>query len=184
MRGDFAGPAQLRAEPPPLVVFIAAVLACATGDAVSCWAGRKYGPRALQRVRVPIALDQVAFSIERWSAWVLVFGKFLPGFSLVVSPLAGATRFPWPRFFLLTFSGSSLWSALAVGAGVYFSAEVRGLLDAVERLGSFALVGVMLFVAAYMAFKRAERRRLQGESFSSNQDAEVRSARKPVKSAK
>jgi membrane protein DedA with SNARE-associated domain/rhodanese-related sulfurtransferase len=148
----------------PLAVLAAAVTAYAIGDNLWYLLGMRYGQRVLRLVcRISLTPDycvrQTSLQFERWGPWALLFGKFLPGVSAVVSPLAGSVRVPWPRFFLLTTLGSALWASVAIGAGSYFSARVRELLQVVEEAGSIGIVVGALLLAAYVALRYWERYR-------------------------
>ena len=150
----------------PLAVLVAAVTAYALGDNIWYLLGRRYGQRMLRLFcRISLTPDycvrQTSLQFERWGAWALLFGKFLPGVSAVVSPLAGSVRLPWPRFFLLTSLGSALWASVAVGAGTYFSTQVRELLKLLEELGTVGVVVACILLAAYVVVRYWQRYRFQ-----------------------
>lgn len=142
----------------PLAVLVAAVTAYAIGDSVWYLVGRRYGRRVLRFLcRISLTPDycvrQASLKFERWGTWALLFGKFLPGVSAVVSPLAGSVRMPWPRFFLLSSLGSALWASLAIGAGTYFSAQVKELLNVMEELGTIGVLAACILLVAYVAVR-------------------------------
>jgi hypothetical protein len=110
---------------------------------------------------LPYCVRQASVEFERWGPWALVFGKFVPGVNAVTAPLAGVMRIGWARFFVLTSLGSSLWAALAVGAGAWFNRQVDQLLDATQAIGAAAILGMLALLVAYIAFKYCERRRFQ-----------------------
>jgi membrane protein DedA with SNARE-associated domain/rhodanese-related sulfurtransferase len=150
----------------PLAVLVAAVAAYAIGDNVWYLLGRRYGQRVLRLMcRISLTPDycvrQTSLQFERWGAWALLFGKFLPGVSAVASPLAGSVRVPWPRFFLLTSLGSALWASVAIGLGTYFSDSVRELLQVLEDLGSIGILVACVLLATYVAVRYWQRYRFQ-----------------------
>jgi membrane protein DedA with SNARE-associated domain/rhodanese-related sulfurtransferase len=160
------GAVAARGNSSPLAVLVAAVTAYAIGDSVWYLLGRRYGRRVLRFIcRISLTPDycvrQASLQFQRWGAWALLFGKFLPGVSAVVSPLAGSIRMPWPRFFLLSSLGSALWSSVAIGAGTYFSAQVRELLNVMEELGTIGVLAACVLLAAYVAVRYWQRYRFR-----------------------
>jgi membrane protein DedA with SNARE-associated domain/rhodanese-related sulfurtransferase len=148
----------------PLAVLVAAVTAYSIGDSIWYLLGRRYGQRILRLLcRISLTPDycvrQASLQFERWGAWALLFGKFVPGVSAVISPLAGSVHVPWPRFFLLTSLGSALWASVAVGAGTYFSAQVRELLKVMQELGTIGMLAACILLAAYVALRYWQRYR-------------------------
>ncbi|MFN2646922.1 MAG: VTT domain-containing protein [Burkholderiales bacterium] len=145
-------------------VYALAVLACAIGDGLWYLLGRRYGMRVLRLLcRLSLSADscvrQTTSHFERWGAWTVLFGKFIPGVASVAAPLAGVMRMPWTKFALLTIGGSALWAGLAVGAGALFRRQVSELLAMLESYGFVAGIAVGSLVAAYIALKWWERRR-------------------------
>lgn len=145
-------------------VFAAAILACLLADGAWYVLGRRYGMRVL-RLLCGISLSpdscvrQTASHFERWGAWTLVVGKFVPGVGGVAPPLAGVMRMRWPRFVLLTLAGSALWAGVAVAAGALFARHVADLLARLKDWGPVAALIVGALLAAYIALKWWERQR-------------------------
>ena len=158
------GATAMQGDYPPLAVFAVAFAACVIGDGAWYVLGRIHGARVL-RLLCSISLSpdscvrQTSLHFERWGAWTLILGKFLPGVGTVSPPLAGVMRMGWPRFFLLSSIGSVLWAGLAIGAGMLFYAQVGELLARLEDLGTRAVLLVAALVAGYIALKWWERRR-------------------------
>src|SRR3954468_3310314 len=158
------GATAMQGDYPPLAVFAVAMAACVIGDGAWYVMGRVHGARVL-RLLCSISLSpdscvrQTSTHFERWGAWPLIFGKFLPGVGTVSPPLAGIMRMGWLRFFLLSGLGSVLWAGLAIGAGMVFAAQVGTLLAELDSLGTKALMLVAALVAGYIGLKWWERRR-------------------------
>lgn len=145
-------------------LFALAVLASVIGDGAWFLLGRRYGMRVLRLLcSISLSADscvrQTSTHFERWGAWTVLLGKFIPGVGSVAPPLAGVMRMEWPRFLLLTAAGSALWAGLSIGLGVLFRRQVDELLTHLQGLGLAAglLVGALL--AGYIALKWWERRR-------------------------
>jgi membrane protein DedA with SNARE-associated domain/rhodanese-related sulfurtransferase len=89
----------------------------------------------------------------------LLYSKFVPGYSIVVLPLAGAARVSLPRFMLWDGFGNLLWAGSAVGLGFVFHGAVRRMLTLLDRLGSWAVILAAAGMALVVAAKWWERRR-------------------------
>jgi membrane protein DedA with SNARE-associated domain/rhodanese-related sulfurtransferase len=89
----------------------------------------------------------------------LLYSKFVPGYSIVVLPLAGAARVAWLRFLLWDGLGNLLWAGSAVGLGFLFHGAVRRMLAFLDRLGIWAAILAAAGLALVVAAKWWERRR-------------------------
>jgi membrane protein DedA with SNARE-associated domain/rhodanese-related sulfurtransferase len=89
----------------------------------------------------------------------LLYSKFVPGYSIVVLPLAGAARVPLSRFLLWDGLGNLLWAGSAVGLGLLFHDAVGRVLVYLGRLGFWAGVVAGGALALVVAVKWWERRR-------------------------
>jgi membrane protein DedA with SNARE-associated domain len=92
---------------------------------------------------------------RRRPALTVAVAKFIPGFSLMVAPLAGILRMPPARFLTIDFSASAVWSAGAVMGGALYGRQVLPRVMQAQRalglLGGAALV-------AFVGWKLYERR--------------------------
>jgi len=146
------------------LIFTLAVLASLIGDAAWYALGRAYGMRVLRLLcSISLSADscvrQTSSHFERWGAWTVFLGKFIPGAGSVAPPLAGVMRMDVLRFAILTIAGSSLWVGISVALGVLFARQVTELLAKLQDWGGVALLVVAALVAAYIALKWWERRR-------------------------
>ena len=89
----------------------------------------------------------------------LLYSKFIPGYSIVVLPLAGASRIPLRSFLAWDGLGNLLWAGSAVGLGFAFHGAVGRILGFLQRLGSWALVVAAGALALVVVAKWWERRR-------------------------
>jgi len=89
---------------------------------------------------------------RRGPAMTVAAAKFIPGFSLMVAPLAGILRMPPVQFAAIDGAASIAWSAAAVTAGFVFGRRVLPHVirtqRAIEMLGAAA---VLAFVAIGVA---------------------------------
>lgn len=150
----------------PVLLVLTVVVGMVVGNAMWYAAGRRHGLRVLKLLcRLAITPDSCVGSTEasfqRWGAWSLSVGKFIPGVSLVASPLAGAMGMPWGRFVLFNGMGGFLYGIAGVGAGMIFHDGVAAMLAALSRLGPRALAVVVAAFMVYLIFKAWQRYRVR-----------------------
>lgn len=150
---------------PAADLVVLAVAACAIADGTWYVGGRLYGNRVLRLLcRISLSPDscvsQTQSLFERWGAKVLVIAKFVPGLAIIAAPLAGATRMGAVRFAGFALLGSTLWVGATVGAGALLRPQIAVLLPQAAHFGAATLAVLLLLLAAYIAFRWWERRRL------------------------
>ena len=144
------------------LVLATAVGASLLGDIPWFVAGRTLGNRAIAALcRVAIEPDtcvkQTETIFERWGAPSLVFAKFIPGFSIVAPPIAGAMRLAVLPFFVFSAIGAAVWAGVALAAGMMFHAQVDWIIKWLAEMGSRAALVIGSGLALYMAFRWIER---------------------------
>ena len=134
-------------------------------DTVWFFLGRRHGNKVLGFLcRISLSPDSCVSKTERffdrWGFQSLIFAKFIPGFSIIAPPLAGALPNATYRKFLFYDSiGALLWGAAALGVGVLFHDAIDRVLDALSLLGNWALLLIGSVVALFILFKWWERKR-------------------------
>lgn len=139
-----------------------AVAGSLLGDVPWFVAGRMLGYRVLNTLcRVAVEPDscvkQTENIFERWGAPSLVFAKFVPGFSIVAPPIAGALRLATVPFFVYSAMGAAVWAGVAIAAGVIFHAQVDAVIQWLADMGSQAAVVIALLIVLYVTIKWIER---------------------------
>lgn len=133
----------------------AAVLASLLADYIWFLLGRRYGTRVLRTLcRISLNPDSCVSDtesrFERWGVKSLLIAKFIPGFSTIAPPLAGITRAGTLQFLLWDGAGALIWAGGAVALGRLFHHAIARVLEALERLGWWALVilgsSLLLFI--------------------------------------
>lgn len=149
----------LALAPPMLAkMLLAAVVASVVADWIWYGAGRAFGYRVLAGLcRLSInpasCVTQTEARFVRWGIPSLVVAKFIPGFSTVAPPIAGALRMSIIGFLAAAAAGAVLWAGLALGAGWLLRGAVPGVIAALERNTAGAALLVALGVAAWLAWK-------------------------------
>jgi membrane protein DedA with SNARE-associated domain len=139
-----------------------AVAGSLLGDTPWFFAGRRFGYSVLRTLcRIAIEPDscvkQTESIFERWGAPSLLVAKFIPGFSTVAPPLAGAMRLPFLSFLAYSAAGAAVWSGVAIGIGMTFDTEIDAVLLWLEDSGPGVIEVIAGIVVLYAAMKWVER---------------------------
>src|SRR3954449_7854349 len=106
-------------------VLIVAVVASVIADWIWFLLGRRYGYSILRTLcRISLSPDscvrETEANFERWGMKSLLFAKFIPGFSTVAPPLAGAMKASTLEFLIYDAIGAFVWAGAAVAGGRAF----------------------------------------------------------------
>jgi membrane protein DedA with SNARE-associated domain len=143
-------------------LLIAAVIASLIADCVWYELGRRFGYRILRTLcRISLSPDSCVRDtearFERWGLKSLLVAKFVPGFSTVAPPLAGAARHSRVAFLIYDAVGALLWAGSAVAAGRLFFRAIDRVLAALENLGYWALLLLGCLLAVVIIVKWMQR---------------------------
>jgi membrane protein DedA with SNARE-associated domain/rhodanese-related sulfurtransferase len=147
-----------------VALFAWSVAACLIADCGWYLVGQKYGIRVLKVLcRISLEPDscvsQTQTRFERWGINSLVIAKFVPGLAIIAPPMAGALRIGWLRFVFLSTCSAILWVGSGLAAGMVFKSQIGRLLEHLQEFGSVAGAGIVIVLAAYIAYKWWERTR-------------------------
>jgi membrane protein DedA with SNARE-associated domain len=149
-----------------LPIAVGVVLAASVpADLVWYELGRRRGPRVLARIcAISLEPDWCVHRTEslfmRLGRTLLLVAKFLPGLSALSAPVAGAAGVSRWQFILLDVTGALLWAGTWLGLGYLFSGALDVVAGWVARLGGYGLVLAGAALAAFIAYKYAERQRI------------------------
>jgi membrane protein DedA with SNARE-associated domain len=144
------------------MILIAAVAASLIADWIWFLLGRSYGYRILRTLcRISLSPDSCVRDtearFERWGLKSLLFAKFVPGFSTVAPPLAGAAKRSTLAFLIYDGIGALLWAGSAVAVGRLFHRQIAEVIGHLENLGWWALLIVGLTLALFILVKWLQR---------------------------
>jgi membrane protein DedA with SNARE-associated domain len=147
---------------------VAAVLGSLLADLIWFHVGRRGGHRVLNLLcRISLEPDSCARRTQdlfsRYGMRAVVVAKFVPGFSTLMSPMAGSSGVSAPRFLFFDGLGASLYAGTFILGGVLFSHQLEQIFDALAGLGHSALGVVVGMVALYIGYKYFQRHRLLRE---------------------
>jgi membrane protein DedA with SNARE-associated domain len=148
----------------PTLVILSALAACAIADNVWFQIGRRRGSKALRFIcRVSIEPDSCVRRTEgtflRLGSSALLVGKFVPGLSTVMSPLAALSGMRWARFVLFDTVGALAWIVSFAGLGYIFRNQLDDVADYLEGMGKGVFVVAVGALAAWIGWKFIQRRR-------------------------
>ena len=94
-------------------------------------------------------------------AWTLLFTKFVPGSSLISTPLAGAIKMPRWRFLLADGLGTALWSTAYLATGVLFHREIDRMILLLGLFGRRAGLILILLLGSFILWRYFQRLRFR-----------------------
>lgn len=144
------------------------VVACLVADIFWFYLGRYRGTQVLGLLcRLSLEPDSCVrktmnvFTRYGWRG--IIASKFVPGMATVTPPLAGMSQLTIGRFLFVDTIGSVLYCGVFILLGALFSNQIGQIAAALEHMSGDALVVVVIFLAAYVAYKYWQRRRLLAE---------------------
>jgi membrane protein DedA with SNARE-associated domain/rhodanese-related sulfurtransferase len=145
--------------------FAISVAATLLADAAWFFAGRRYGYPVLRLLcRMSLSPDRCVQQTEgifaRWGFYSIVVSKFVPGFSTVAPPVAGALRMRLPRFLAAATASAALWVGAAMGMGALFRHEVEAVLAWMAAHALLAATTLLGLFVLYVAWRGVQRWRL------------------------
>jgi membrane protein DedA with SNARE-associated domain/rhodanese-related sulfurtransferase len=174
----------------PYQIVAVAVLAALSADLLWYRAGRRMGYRVLGTLcRVSLSPDSCVRRTHslftRFGPASLAFAKFVPGFGLLATALAGASRTPLRTFVVFDSIGALLWSGLAVILGVTFRTAIGDVLTVLSNLGEWGLLLIIVALALYVLSKWWQRwrflRQLRMDRISVDElKAKIATGRAPI----
>lgn len=152
-----------------VAAWVAATLGALAGALLLYGAGAVVGEerlRELSRKRWFVFFGEKDFDrgdafFERYGAWVVFFGRFVPLVRSIVSVPAGLERMPLPRFVVLTAVGSGVWNAVFITAGWVLGDNY----DTVEEYvgpASYAVLAALAAAGAWLIWRKLSARRVSG----------------------
>jgi len=159
-----SAPALTAGWPAVLGLALVAAVAAFLGDALAYLLGRTTGTtrfRWQRHPRVARLLDRTGATLDRRGAALVVSARFLPGWRVAVTFLAGATRLAPHRFLAASALGSVAWACylLTVGTTVGALTGAGPLVVALVSLTVMTVLGQAVRWVRGRAARRDGRRR-------------------------
>ncbi|MDE2430833.1 MAG: VTT domain-containing protein [Burkholderiales bacterium] len=147
-------------------LLLAAVCASVIADLLWYQAGKIFGYKVLNflckmSINPGSCVNQTEARFHRWGVWSLVMGKFIPGFSTVAPPVAGALGMSRSAFLIASAIGAGLWAGLALIAGYALQAQIAVGTAFLSEHGVRIVTVFALILAAWMAWKFWQKKRFE-----------------------
>lgn len=136
----------------------AAMVASVVADWLWYWSGRVFGYKVLAglcklSINPSSCVSQTEARFMRWGLPSVVVAKFIPGFSTVAPPIAGAMRMSQPGFLVAAGIGAGLWAGLALGVGWLMQDTVQSVIVVLEAHVGRVLTVAILLLACWLGWK-------------------------------
>jgi membrane protein DedA with SNARE-associated domain len=128
---------------------VVAAAGAVAGDNIAIAIGRRNGTGRfawMRRPRVTGAFAWAGAALERRGAGLILGARFIPVGRVAVNLSAGALRYPWRRFALLTVAAGLCWSAYSIAVGLLAGAWLKDqpLLSAVFGIVLALAIGLVV----------------------------------------
>ena len=148
----------------PHLIVLYGLAACLISDNFWFQLGRRRGARVLRFIcQISLEPDSCVRRTEtvflRYGSRSLLVAKFVPGLNSVSAPLAAISGVSLGRFVLFDTLGALLWIVCYAGIGYIFSGQLDKVGIYAERMGSGVVLLVIALLAAWIAWKYAQRQR-------------------------
>lgn len=135
-----------------------ALIASMIADWVWYWSGKLFGYRVLAglcklSINPLSCVSQTDARFLRWGLSSLVVAKFIPGFSTVAPPIAGALRMSRPKFLLAAASGAALWAGAVLGVGWLLQDTVQSAISVLEKHAATAVTLTLALFVCWLGWK-------------------------------
>lgn len=136
----------------------ASMIASVLADWIWYWSGRMFGYRVLSglcklSINPSSCVSQTEARFIRWGLSSLVVAKFIPGFSTVAPPIAGALRMNQGGFLLASAAGAGLWAGAALGVGLLLQDTVHTAIGILDQHANRAITLIALGLIVWLGWK-------------------------------
>lgn len=126
----------------------AGFLGSLTGMSVSYFIGRKVGKPFFSRYGkwlylTPERMEQTERWFQRYGAWTIMIGYYVPGIRHMTSYMAGISRMPFGKYVFFAGFGAFIWATLFITLGYWIGAQWDRVLHQVEGAMRWALLIAM-----------------------------------------
>jgi membrane protein DedA with SNARE-associated domain len=141
------------------------LLACLLADCAWFWLGKRRGAKILRFIcRISLEPDSCVRKTEnlfvRFGLRSLLVAKFIPGLNAVAAPMAGASGASMARFMAFDSLGALFWIGAYVCIGYVFTDQLEIAASYALQLGSWLIYFIVGSLAAWIAWKFIQRRRM------------------------
>jgi len=151
----------------PYITVLVALVGIMSGDLVLYTVGRWWGPnvvnhRSVRWMITPARFESISSRFHQYGAWFCFFGRFFMGIRAAMCMTAGATRFPYWRFFIADCAGALLSIPLFVVLGYAFAGMIptlRVYLGGIQAAMLIVVIIAAVVVLVVYKIRKAGRQR-------------------------
>ena len=153
------------------LLILCAWLGTTMGITITYGIGRKAGVPFLQKygkwfLLPPHKLDRTSSWFEKYGAWLIVLGYFIPGIRHVTGYFAGITSVPFRKFALYAYGGALVWTALFIGIGRIFGPQWKYMFHLAATYSLAASIVLASIIAVVLAYRY--RRKIRSKSLQTS----------------
>ena len=129
------------------------------GDQVYFWLGRRHGGAVLARFpSIKAQTQRVQCLLQRYPNLSVIGVRFAYGLRIAGPVLMGTTALAASRFAALNALGAVLWAVLVASAGWVFGEAAKLVLDEVQHVEGWLLLGGLVIGAAFWGMRLLRKR--------------------------
>ncbi|GAC1334182.1 MAG: hypothetical protein NVSMB17_15500 [Candidatus Dormibacteria bacterium] len=130
----YAGHLVVRGRIALAAAFLAIVLGAMVGASVLYWLSRRYGQPFVQRYGPymhikPKRLETAERWFKRWGPLMIIVGRQIPGFRMVISVFSGLFGVPYPVFLSSVGVAAAIWAGTFLTIGMRLDRHIGQYLD-------------------------------------------------------
>ena len=152
--------------------FFWATVGSVAGAFLLYWLGAAIGAGRLRTIADRMWLveaedvDKALRWFDRYGRWSVFFGRLIPGIRSLISIPAGVDRMNPLSFALMTVTGSALWNAVLIYAGVALGDNYHLVEKYISQYADwvYVLIGIALLVVVVLLALRTRRRSRRGQA--------------------
>ena len=129
------------------------------GDSVIYWLGRRWGTHVLEhrfakRMLTPERREQIAGYFDKYGAWIIFIGRFLPGLRAPLFLTAGTMRVSFWTFAGMNGAAAVISVPTSFGLAYYFTNQLEKALAVRDSVQYWAFGGLAVFIVGGLLVKR------------------------------
>ena len=160
-----AGAAARTGQAPLWAVCVAPIAILLVADPFLYWAGRRYGRRLIEylaeqdpRWRKRMARSERWF--QRWGAWTIAFGYYIPFVPATLFYLAaGESRMRIRIFVIADLAGTLTWIGIHVGAGYAAGKPAADVAQTISRYGLWVAIAIIVSAVGWSVLQYRQQSR-------------------------
>jgi membrane protein DedA with SNARE-associated domain len=172
----FAGAGRLNVVAVGVIGFVAAVVGDNIGFAIGHFGGRALALRWGKYIFLTEErLAKAEYFFHRHGGKIIIVARFIEGLRQANGIIAGISGMHWRRFVFFNAIGAALWVGTWVTLGYVAGNHIGTIYHYITQYSLYALIAVVVLVAAFIIMRVLRRRRLSAEWKAQKQEENLES---------